>query len=134
MVLRGINPDWFDLKPFPESMSFGEQVDHIASVEAELLDETAAALEFDKIPFDYAPSDKLESSIAQWKRIHDLGDGFISRLDDAKLDFRFLTVSHAHISVHAMINTVIEHEIHHRGEIIAYFRMMKTEPPKRWKD
>ena len=134
MVLQGIKPEWFDIKPLPEMMSFGEQINHISAVEAEILDETAMALKFDKIPFDYKPSKNLETSLSQWRRIHNLGDDFVSRLDNGKLDFRFLTVSHSHISVTAMINTVIEHEIHHRGEIIAYFRMIKSPPPKRWKD
>ncbi len=134
MVLQGIKPEWFDVKPQPELMSFGEQVDHISAVEAEILDETATALMFDKIRFDFKPSKDLEASLSQWRRIHNLGDDFILRLDNGKLDFRFLTVSHAHVSVSAMINTVIEHEIHHRGEIIAYFRMMNIDPPKRWKD
>lgn len=134
MVLQGIKPEWFDVKPLPELMSFGEQIDHISAVEAEILDETAMALKYDKIPFDFKPSNELDSSLSQWRRIHGLGDDFILRLDDDKLDFRFLTVSHAHVSVSLMINVVIEHEIHHRGEIIAYFRMMNTSPPKRWKD
>ena len=134
MVLQSIKPEWFDIKPLPEMMSFGEQINHISAVEAEILDETAMALKFDKIPFDYKPSKNLETSLSQWRRIHNLGDDFVSRLDNGKLDFRFLTVSHSHISVTAMINTVIEHEIHHRGEIIAYFRMIKSPPPKRWKD
>ena len=134
MVLQGIRPEWFYLKPMPELMSFGEQIDHISAVEAEILDETANALEFEKIPFDCKPSENLESSLGQWRRVHDLGDRFISGLDDQKLDFRFLTVSHAPMSVNAMINVVLEHEIHHRGEIIAYFRMMKSDPPKRWRD
>lgn len=134
MVLQSIKPEWFDIKPLPEMMSFGEQINHISAVEAEILDETATALKFEKIPFDYEPSKNLETSLSQWRRIHNLGDDFVSRLDDGKLDFRFLTVSHSHISVTAMINTVIEHEIHHRGEIIAYFRMIKSPPPKRWKD
>ncbi len=103
MVLRGIKPEWFDIKPYPETMSFGEQVDHISAVEAELLDETAAALEFEKVPFEYKPSGNLETSISQWKRINNLGNGFIAGLDHKKLNFRFLTVSHAHISVSAMI-------------------------------
>jgi uncharacterized damage-inducible protein DinB len=134
MILQGIKPEWFDLKPMPELMSFGEQVDHISAVEAEILDETATALKFNKIPFDYKTSQNLESSLSQWRRMHDLGDRFISELDDQKLDFRFLTVSHTPMSVNAMINVVLEHEIHHRGEIIAYFRMMRSYPPKRWKD
>jgi uncharacterized damage-inducible protein DinB len=134
MVLQGIKQEWFDLKPMPELMSFGEQIDHISAVEAELLDETATALKLDKIPFEHKPSRDLESSLAQWRRVHGLGDRFISQLDDDNLDFRFLTVSHTHMSVYAMINVVLEHEIHHRGEIIAYFRMIKSEPPKRWKD
>lgn len=134
MILRGIKPEWFGTRPHPEIMSFGEQIDHISAVEAEILDETATALDFDRIPFNFVPSDSLKASIDQWKRIHDLGDGFISSLDDAKLDIRFLTISHVHISVYTMINTVIEHEIHHRGELIAYFRMMNTAPPKRWAD
>ena len=134
MVLQGIKPEWFNTKPLPELMSFGEQIDHISAVEADLLDETATALKFEKIPFDYKQSKNLETSLSQWRRIHNLGDDFISKLDHNKLDFRFLTVSHSHISVSAMINTVIEHEIHHRGEIIAYFRMMNSPPPKRWRD
>lgn len=131
MILQGIKPEWFDIKLLPELMSFGEQIDHISAVEAEILDETGMALKFEKIPFDYEPSENLETSLSQWRRIHNLGDDFISRLDDDKLDFRFLTVSHSHISVSAMINMVIEHEIHHRGEIIAYFRMIKSPPLKR---
>jgi len=134
MVLQGIRPEWFDLKPMPELMSFGEQVDHISAVEAEILDETATALKFEKIPFNYKPSENLESSLSQWRRVHELGDKFISGLDDKKLGSRFLTISHMQMSVYAMINVVLEHEIHHRGEIIAYFRMMKSEPPRRWKD
>jgi len=134
MILQGIRPEWFDLKPMPELMSFGEQVDHISAVEAEILDETATALKFEKIPFNYKPSENLQSSLAQWRRVHELGDKFISGLDDKKLGSRFLTISHMQMSVYAMINVVLEHEIHHRGEIIAYFRMMKSEPPRRWKD
>ena len=134
MILQGIKPEWFDTKPQPELMSFGEQIDHISAVEAEILDETATALKYDKIPFDFKPSENLELSIAQWKRIHNLGDRFISNLDAENLDIGFLTVSHTHTSVSAMINTVLEHEIHHRGEIIAYFRMMNLAPPKRWAD
>lgn len=134
MILRGIKPEWFDIKPYPETMSFGEQIDHISAVEAELLDETATALELEKVPFEYKPSDNLETSISQWKRINNLGNDFIAGLDHQKLDFRFLTVSHAHISVSVMINVVIEHEIHHRGQIVSYFRMIKAEPPKRWAD
>ncbi len=134
MVIAGIRPEWFDTRPFPEAMTFGEQVDHIAYVEADLLDEIADTLEFEKIPFGFEKSADLSSAAAQWKRIHDLGDQFIERLDEDKLAFRYLTVSHVHVSVIQMINTVLEHEIHHRGEIVSYYRMINTEPSKRWKD
>ena len=134
MVIAGIKPELFDTRPMPQMMSFGEQIDHISVVEADLLGETAEALKSEKIPFDHKPSGNLRDAIAQWKRIHALGDEFIAKLDDEKLDFRFLTVSHVHVSVAFMINTVLEHEIHHRGELIAYFRMLKLEPPKRWSD
>jgi uncharacterized damage-inducible protein DinB len=134
MIIRGIKSEWFNTKPFDEAMTFGEQIDHISSVEADILDETASALEFDTIPFDFKPSENLDNAISQWKRIHKLGDDFISRLSDEDLSFRFMTVSHVHMSVHQMINAVLEHEIHHRGELIAYFRIMKVEPPKRWQD
>lgn len=131
MVLRGIKAEWFNTKPLPELMTFGEQIDHIAAVEADTLDETATALQFDKIPFNYTPSENLEFSIAQWIRIHDLGDRFIANLDDKSLDFRFLTVSHMQVSVHSMLISVIEHEIQHRGEISAYFRMMDANPTEK---
>ncbi len=134
MVIAGIKPEWFDLRPLPELMTFGEQIDHIAAVEAEILGETAEALGHAKIPFDFKPSKDLPGAIAQWKSIHSLGDKFIGTLDDGKLSFRFLTVSHVHVSVAYMINVVLEHEIHHRGELVSYFRMIKQEPPKRWSD
>ena len=134
MIISGIRDEMFDVRPYPQLMSFGEQIDHLSAVEAEIFDEAAGALKFERIPFGYKPSDGLEAGIGQWKRIHDLGDGFIAALDDDRLDFRFLTVSHVHISVARMINNVIEHEIHHRGQLIAYFRMLNLEPPKRWSD
>ncbi len=134
MVIAGIKPEWFDLRPLPELMTFGEQVDHIAAVEAEILGETAEASEFEKIQYEFEPSKDLQSANAQWRRIHKLGDEFIGKLDDEKLSFRFLTVSHVHVSVAHMINVVLEHEIHHRGELVSYFRMIKQKPPKRWSD
>lgn len=134
MVVSSIDEELFRIRPYPQLMSFGEQVDHMSAVEAEILGETAEALKLAGIPFDCAPSQDLNSSIEQWKRIHKLGDEFIAALDDEKLSFRFLTVSHVHVSVAYMINVVLEHEIHHRGELIAYFRMIRKEPPKRWAD
>ncbi|MEE9553013.1 MAG: DinB family protein [candidate division Zixibacteria bacterium] len=134
MIIAGIKPEMFDISPMLQLMTFGEQINHISVVEADLLGETAGALKLEKIPFDYKQSGNLLDAISQWKRIHALGDEFVGKLDDEKLDFRFLTVSHVHVSVAYMINTVIEHEIHHRGELIAYFRMLKQEPPKRWRD
>ncbi len=134
MVIAGIKPEWFDLRPLPELMSFGEQVDHIAAVEAEILGETAEALEFEKIRYDFKQSKNLQDAIAQWKRIHQLSDEFIGKLDDGKLSFRFLTVSHVHVSVALMINVVLEHEVHHRGELVSYFRTIKQKPSKRWSD
>ena len=134
MIIAGIRPEMFDISPQPRLMTFGEHIDHISGVEADLLGETAESLKLEKIPFAHKPSGNLHDAISQWQRIHDLGDEFISGLDNDKLDFRFLTVSHVHVSVAYMINTVIEHEIHHRGELIAYFRMLKEQPPKRWRD
>lgn len=134
MVIAGIKPEMFDISPQPRLMTFGEQIDHISVVEADLLGETEEALQSRKILFDHKPSENLKNAISQRKRIHSLGDKFIASLNDERLNFRFLTVSHVHISVAYMINTVLEHEIHHRGELIAYFRMLKLEPPKRWSD
>lgn len=134
MVIAGIKSEWFDLRPLPELMTFGEQVDHIAAVEAEILGEAAEALGLEKILYDFKPSTNLQDAIAQWKRIHTFSDTFIGKLDDGKLSFRFLTVSHIHVSVAYMINVVLEHEIHHRGELVSYFRMIKHEPPRRWSD
>lgn len=134
MVIAGIKSEWFDLRPLPELMTFGEQVDHIAAVEAEILGEAVEALGLEKIPYVSRPSTNLQDAIARWKRIHTSGDTFIGKLDDGKLSFRFLTVSHIHVSVAYMINVVLEHEIHHRGELVSYFRMIKQEPPKRWSD
>ena len=134
MVIAGIKPEWFDLRPLPELMSFGEQIDHMAAVEAEVLGEAAEALELGKMPYDFKPSKDLQDAIAQWKRIHKLSDEFIGKLDDGKLSFRFLTVSHIHVSVAYMINVALEHEIHHRGELVSYFRMIKQKPPRRWSD
>ncbi len=134
MVIAGIKSEWFDLRPLRELMTFGEQVDHIAAVEAEILGEAAEALGLEKIPYDFKPSTNLRDATAQWKRIHKSSDTFIGKLDDGKLSFRFLTVSHIHVSVAYMINVVLEHEIHHRGELVSYFRMIKHEPPRRWSD
>lgn len=134
MVVDGIKPEMFDIRPMPQLMTFGEQIDHMSSVEAEILGETSEAIEFGKIPFDFAKSNDLVGAVGQWKRIHISGDEFLGKLADKDLDRRFLTVSHMQVSVLYMINTVIEHEIHHRGELIAYFRMIKKQPPRRWSD
>lgn len=134
MVISGIRPELFDLRPYPESMSFGEQIDHMSAVESDTLGETAEALKFEKIDFGFEQSGNLRGAVDQWKRIHDLGDRLISRLDDKTLDFRFLTTSHVHVSVAQVISTVIEHELQHRGEIISYSKLIREEPPIRWKE
>lgn len=132
MVVSGIKKEMFDTRPFPQLMSFGEQVDHLSAVEADMLDEAASALKLKKIPFDFKRSENIRAGVGQWKRIHDLGDQFIAGLDEDQLGFRFLSVSHVHVSVAGMINSVIEHEVHHRGELVAYFKMLDLKPSRPW--
>jgi len=134
MVIRGIKPEMFDISPGESLMTFGEQIDHISAIEADLLGETSEALKKEKIAYGYKPSTELSDAVSQWRRVHGLSDEFIAGLSDDNLEFRFLTVSHAHVSVAMMINSVLEHELHHRGELLAYFKTLNVAPPRKWSE
>ena len=128
-VARAFPADKYDFWPAPQSMTVGEQIGHLAMCldyfigpVGEMLQERAPA---DDPALD--PMQRLERAALRmtetlarvpaedWNRSLAYPDGYEMTPERAVL-------------------VALEHDSHHRGQLIVALRLLDIEPPKRWKD
>ena len=116
-VVELFNEDELDFVPFPDSWPVGQIMLHIVEAEdywvhAVVRKEFPLDLDykFNDYPSMYAIKMKLKSS-------HELTVAFIEGLKEPDLDWQFKTPQGGSLSLYEILWHVIEHEIHHRGEL-----------------
>jgi len=128
-VARAFPLDKYDFWPTPESMTIGEQITHLADtldyVIKPIADRTGLRPPLEEIAD--GPISQLERMTAHvgqvlaqlngddWTRIVEYPDGFAMTPERAAL-------------------VMLEHDAHHRGQLIVALRLLGIGPPKRWKE
>ncbi|MEH7115182.1 DinB family protein [Neobacillus niacini] len=76
--------------------------------------------------------ESIQDVLVYWNEIHKETINLLTNTPINQLnDFHKMPYKHCpEVSLLWLINHVIEHEIHHRGQIIMLMRMMGVEPPK----
>jgi uncharacterized damage-inducible protein DinB len=128
-VARCIPPDKIEWAYRDGKFTVGDLVRHIATIERYMFAETVAGR-----PSRYAGcgkelADGYEAVLAFAERLHRESVEIISRLSPEDLNRKCATPEGASITTWKWLRAMVEHEIHHRGQIYLYLSMLGVPTP-----
>ena len=128
-VLRCIPADRVEWSFHPGKWTLGDLVRHMAAVKRHMFVETARGN-----PSRYAGcgrelADGLEAIVIYLDTMHRESAEILSRLSQDDLNRKCTTPDGASITVWKWLRLMVEHEIHHRGQIYTYLAMLEVATP-----
>ncbi|HKX28109.1 MAG TPA: DinB family protein [Blastocatellia bacterium] len=121
-----IPPEMIDWTYKPGKFTFADLIRHLASIERYMYAENAQ-LKPSRYPGHGTElADGYENVLAYLERAHQESIEIFSRLSDDDLQKRCQTPGGAEIAVWKWLRAMVEHEIHHRGQIFIYLSMIEV--------
>jgi len=127
-IVHAFPEDKLDFWPAPNMMTVGEQIEHLAHNLEHVLEPVGVLLnQAAGPPVPSGPIPRLERAVhrvnevmtaipdGDWLRVADYPGGFSMSILRAAL-------------------VMLEHDAHHRGQLIVALRMLDIDPPRRWKN
>ena len=129
-VVRAIPVDKFDWTYREGKFTLADLIRHIAAIERYMYAENAQ-LKPSRYPgCGKELADGPENVLAFFDRMHQESMEIFSRLTPADLARKCVTPAGTPITVWKWLRAMVEHEIHHRGELYVYLNMLGiTAPP-----
>ncbi len=128
-VVRCIPPDQFDWTYQEGKFSFADLIRHIATIERYLYAETVQMKPSRYPGHGKELADGPENVLAFMDRLHRESLEIFGRLSDDDLTKRCMTPTGTAIGIGKWLRALVEHEIHHRGQIYVYLGMLGISTP-----
>lgn len=134
-IYRGIPENNDGFSPENGLMTCREQLQHLSLVERHILRKIIDALNLQlEIP-ETDSTDSITTAIDTLMQTWQLTGNLLSKMQDDDLDKTMkLEEENVLVDVRHLLHVLVEHQVHHRGEIVMYIRAMGVVPPKRWDD
>lgn len=128
-VAERIPADRIEWRPAPGRFSPGDLVRHIAATERWMWGENVRLRPSRYPGHGTELADGKVEVLAYLDRMHEETVAIIRDLDDADLAARCRTVGGGEISVWKWLRAMVEHEVHHRGQLYEVLAMMGVDVP-----
>ena len=128
-VARCIPPDKLDWSYAPGKFTLGDLLRHLAVTERYLWGENIQGKPSIYKSHGKEFADGLENVLALMECLHQESLEIFSRLSDADLQTRCQTPGGVEITKWKWLRLMVEHEIHHRGQIYLYLAMLDVPTP-----
>jgi uncharacterized damage-inducible protein DinB len=128
-VARCIPPDKLDWTYALGKFTLGDLLRHIAVVERYMWAESVQGQPSRYTSHGKELADGLENVLAFMERLHHESLEIFSKLTDADLQTKCKTPGGADITKWKWLRLMVEHEIHHRGQIYLYLAMLGAPTP-----
>ena len=128
-VARCVPPDKLDWTYAPGKFTFGDLLRHIAVGERFLWAETVQGRASRYTMHGKELADGYESVIAFMERLHAESMEIFGKLSDEELQHKCKTPDDAAITTWKWLRLMVEHEIHHRGQIYLYLGILGVPTP-----
>ena len=128
-VVRCIPQDKFDWTYQEGKFSFADLIRHIAAIERYMYAENVQMKPSIYPGHGKELADGPENVLAFMDRLHRESVEIFSRLTTEDLKKKCLTPAGISITVGKWPRSVVEHEVHHRGQIYIYLGMLGIETP-----
>jgi uncharacterized damage-inducible protein DinB len=128
-VARCIPPEQIEWTFKPGRFTLGDLLRHIAGTERFMWAENARFQPSRYPGHDRALAEGRDAVFAYFDRLHRESMEIFTALTDADLQKKTTTVDGANITLWKWLRLMIEHEIHHRGQIYIYLAMLEVPTP-----
>lgn len=128
-VVRSIPADKFDWTYKDGKFSFADIIRHLATIERYMYAENVQ-LKPSRYPgHGRELADGYEEVLAFMNRMHAESMEIFRRLSDDDLKRKCMTPGGAEIATWKWLRAMIEHEIHHRGQLYLYLGLLDVQTP-----
>ena len=128
-VIKTIPEEKIHWKPNDSSFSFADIITHITNLERYMFAETVIN-NVNKYPgHENNRSDLFDILLKKWENTFQETKEMISRITKEQLEERCITPEGASIRIWKWLRAMIEHHIHHRGQIYTYLNLIQTKSP-----
>jgi uncharacterized damage-inducible protein DinB len=128
-VARYIPTDKLDWTYAPEKFTLGDLLRHIAVAERFMWAETVSGRPSQYTSHGKELADGFENVLAFMERLHAESLDIFAKLNDEELNRKCKTPDGAEITKWKWLRLMVEHEIHHRGQIYLYLSMLGVPTP-----
>jgi uncharacterized damage-inducible protein DinB len=128
-VVECIPPEKFDWTYREGTFSFADLIRHMAAIERYLYAETVQMKPSRYPGHGKELADGAENVRAFMDRLHAESVEIFGRLTDEDLKKKCITPTGAAIGIGKWLRALVEHEVHHRGQICIYLGMLGISAP-----
>ena len=128
-VILCIPAEHLEWAPSPGMFTLGETVRHLAAIERHMYAETVSGRHSRYAGQDRTLADGLPETLAYYDRLHAESREILSALSDEQLNGKCRTPAGTEITTWKWLRAMIEHEVHHRGQIYLMLRMLGVSTP-----
>jgi uncharacterized damage-inducible protein DinB len=124
-----VPPDQMDFAYMPGKFTIADQIRHIATIERYMYAENAAGRKSIYPGCGKELADGYENVLNYFNQLHQESLAIFSRLSDEDLNAKCITPGNAEITVWKWLRAMVEHEIHHRGQLYLYLNLLNIKTP-----
>lgn len=128
-LLDVVPPDQLDFAYLPGKFTIGDQIRHIAAIERWMFAETLAGRPSAYQGCGKDLADGYDNVMNYYRERRNQSREIILQLGDAGLQRKCLTPGNTEITAWKWLRSLIEHEIHHRGELYIYLNLVGVKTP-----
>ncbi|MEW6212593.1 MAG: DinB family protein [Acidobacteriota bacterium] len=128
-VISRIPPDRIEWTYREGKFTFGDVIRHLGAIERYMFVENAQLRPSRYPGHGRELADGYENVVAFLDEMHRQSVELLSRLTDDDLKRKCVTPDGAAITVWKWLRAMIEHEVHHRGQLYLYLSMIGVETP-----
>ncbi|MCT2560455.1 DinB family protein [Chryseobacterium herbae] len=129
-LIEVVPPEHLDFSYKQGKFTIGDQIRHIASIERYMYGETILGKKSAYQGCGKELADGYDNILAFFNEMHRQTIEIISGLSDEDLNRKCLTPPGNEISIWKWLRAMIEHEIHHRGELYIYLNLLDVKTPQ----
>ncbi|HWX54595.1 MAG TPA: DinB family protein [Verrucomicrobiae bacterium] len=128
-VIRCIPPEKFEWTYRAGKFTFADLIRHIATIERYMYAETVQMKPSSYPGHGKELADGPANVLAFMDRLHRESVEIFGRLSDEDLIRKCMTPAGAPIAIGKWLRALVEHEVHHRGQIYVYLGMLGISTP-----
>lgn len=128
-LIKVVPPGQLDWSYLPGKFSIGDQIRHIATIERYMFAETIAGRKSAYQGCGKELADGYDNVLSFFNELHQQSLAIFRQLSDEDLQRKCVTPGNVEMRIWKWMRAMVEHEIHHRGELYIYLNLLGVKTP-----